>query len=74
MAASKRCLHHPLGNYVLVAILAAEAGYLQPGDVGLSNCYHDDWCSLLAGDGACDCEVEVEHVKLVDGRLVRNRN
>lgn len=30
--------------------------------------YHDDWCPLLAGKGACTCDAEVGPMKRIDDK------
>jgi hypothetical protein len=39
--------------------LLEKSRVLPPGGVSHVTIRHDDWCKLLAGTGACNCEPEV---------------
>jgi hypothetical protein len=41
---------------------AAAAGRAPAGDVTVAAVYHDSWCALLTGRGACNCSPEVRLV------------
>lgn len=43
------------GNYIRELRKVA----IVPGRLHLLKVLHDDWCALLAGNGACDCDPEI---------------
>ena len=46
-------------QYAEAVIRAGMEANLKPGEVRHVAVMHDDWCALLKGEGACDCNPEV---------------
>jgi hypothetical protein len=51
--------HDYQGNYVRKILQATERNPPKPGTVNHVSIAHDDWCDLLAGKGACNCDPDV---------------
>jgi hypothetical protein len=49
-----------LGNHV-PKLIEAMSGYPgHPATVNHIDVFHDDWCALLNGTGACNCDPDVQ--------------
>jgi hypothetical protein len=48
------------GNYVRKLDEATARVPLKPGEVRHISVVHDNWCSLIAGKGPCDCNPSIE--------------
>jgi hypothetical protein len=51
---------HRQGNYVRKLDEATARVPPKPGEVRHISVVHDNWCSLIAGKGPCDCDPSIE--------------
>jgi hypothetical protein len=48
------------GNYLRKLLEATAHNPARPGEVRHIRVVHDEWCSLIAGRGPCDCDPSIE--------------
>ena len=48
------------GNYLRKLVEATGRNPAKPGEVRHIRVIHDEWCSMIAGRGPCDCDPSIE--------------
>ena len=48
------------GNYLRKLVEATKRNPAKPGEVRHIRVVHDEWCSMIAGRGPCDCDPSIE--------------